>query len=431
MQEIVLYAPHSNNRLRYVADWVFVRRLGLSCRIVEDLDEAIPGSVVYGAVKPGCYCIPCSGLLSEGGLRPHVPGVAEWGGVPLFYPAAADGYSVPGDLFASIFYLLSRYEEHLPYTPDRHGRFPPEHSALSRLNLLRRPVVDEWVELLRHGLNGVCGLSIAFPAYTFLPSYDIDIAFHTLHKGVLRLGGALASAAIKGNYAEIWLRLKVLAGKERDPYDAFGFLKHLHTGRAVRPKYFMLSALRTGAYDKNIHPMHPKMAALTRSIAQYADVGLHPSYHHELDEALIREKKVLEQVLGSDIAESRQHYIRFNIQDTPRHLLASGIVDDYSMGYGSKLGFRAGTGSPFPWYDFSLEASTELVLHPFCFMDTTAFYEEKLGVAEAFAILRAMQSALQRTGGRLVTIFHNSSLGTAPEWQGWAEAYKGFLEEAQ
>ncbi len=99
------------------------------------------------------------------------------------------------------------------------------------------------------------------------------------------------------------------------------------------------------------------------------------------------------------------------------------------MGYGSHLGFRAGTGNSFLWFDLEKDMATQLRVHPFCFMDTTAHYEAKLSPAEAFARLEAMSKVLEKTGSTLITVFHNFSLGTSNEWKGWRQAYEHFLGE--
>jgi hypothetical protein len=128
---------------------------------------------------------------------------------------------------------------------------------------------------------------------------------------------------------------------------------------------------------------------------------------------------------------SRQHYIRLKIPDTYYHLIANGIEEDFSMGYGSKLGFRAGTGSSFLWYDLMKEQVTSLRVHPFCFMDTTALYDNHMDAGGAFAELATMADALKKANSTLNTIFHNFSLGTAAEWEGWKNGYEKFLAQMQ
>ncbi|SDM19246.1 DUF7033 domain-containing protein [Pedobacter antarcticus] len=46
------------------------------------------------------------------------------------------------------------------------------------------------------------------------------------------------------------------------------------------------------------------------------------------------------------------------------HLIKHGLQKDYRMGYLNKPGFRAGTCTPFYWYDLQLEKMTHLRIHP-------------------------------------------------------------------
>ena len=62
-------------------------------------------------------------------------------------------------------------------------------------------------------------------------------------------------------------------------------------------------------------------------------------------------------------------------------------------------------------------------------MDTTAHYELGLSAHEAFEQLNDMNDILLKTGSTMTTVFHNFSLGTAPEWAGWAPAYQSWLQQ--
>jgi hypothetical protein len=53
------------------------------------------------------------------------------------------------DLFAAAFYLVTRYEEYLPFIADRHNRFEASQSVLFKHGLLERPLINEWAEDLK------------------------------------------------------------------------------------------------------------------------------------------------------------------------------------------------------------------------------------------------------------------------------------------
>ncbi len=430
MSPIVIYSPFTTPRLSYVLEWLFRERLQLSYQLVHELPAADGGAnvICYGTVVQGLVSVPDTGLLSASGIPDAAPPPAMWQDMPVFFAEESGAYSVPFDLFSAIFYLLSRAEEYLPYTPDKHGRYPARASMLYKAGVLQRPLADEWVHAFRQLLEMEWDVKLPGPVYHFSPTYDIDMAYSHLHKGLRRVAGAYLRAMLRVDVKQLNERIQVVRKKQKDPYDSFRWLHHLHQEYDCSPLYFILSALRTTAFDKNIHPQHPAMARVIRNLANDGKIGIHPSYYaHEAD-TMQREKQTLEQVAGVTTAISRQHYIKVAVPHTYRMLLQHGITEDYSMGYGSHLGFRAGTGSSFLWYDLEQETVTPLRVFPFCFMDTTAHFEQKMTVTEAFDALDGMCRTLQETGSMLITVFHNFSLGTDEQWRGWRQAYEHFIQ---
>jgi len=432
METIVVYSPRQSARLKYAADWLLKERLQLNYVVITDEAEALklPFVISYGKTLANSLSIPDAGLLWQQNIVPQEPTAGNWKELPTLYAAdnGAD-YSLSFDLFSAIFYLLSRYEEYMPYEQDKHGRYPPVNSILYKKGWLQRPLVDEWVAALRKELQTALKINIPATAFVHLPTYDIDMAYSHLHKGIGRIAGAYIRAILKVDVKQISERTQVLKKKQKDPYDSFRWLRQLHKEYGCKPVYFILSAFKTTKFDKNIHPQHPAMVRVIKNLAKEGVVGIHPSYYSTQDSVLLQEKQALEQIAGRSMLISRQHYIKVKAPDTYRQLLQHGITEDYTMGYGSKLGFRAGTGNAFYWYDLQNEAITGLRIHPFCFMDTTAFYEAGLSVSAAFETLESMSKLLEKTGSTLVTVFHNFSLGTSNEWKGWRQAYEHFLQE--
>ncbi|MBA3827958.1 MAG: hypothetical protein H0X33_03390 [Taibaiella sp.] len=425
MTQVTIYAPYKTNRLLYVLDWLFKEQLGISYQLTDNTENITGTCISYGQTIAGAWTIPDSGLLWEQGVKEHDIAYGKWNTLPVIYAKEDAGYALPFDIFSALFFLLSRYEEYYAYTPDRHDRYPATASIAYKQGWLRRPLVDEWVAQFGKLLSEKFHVPIKPRAYSYIPTYDIDIAFSYRYKGWKRTAGALAKDLIGGKISKGIERLKTVGGKLDDPYDSYDAISKLHHHQPVKPLFFVLSALRITAHDKNIAPFHPAMVALVKRLNDIGQIGIHPSYYSNT-RGILPEKQLLENNIGHPILISRQHYIRIDMRATYQQLIKVGITDDYSMGYGTHLGFRAGTGQSFLWYDVANECSTPLRLHPFCFMDTTALYDEGMNAGQAFAVLDEMNALLKQTNSQLITIFHNFSLGSSEEWKGWREMYEQY-----
>jgi hypothetical protein len=431
MDTIVVYSAEHSNRLKYVLDWLFKERLQLNYKLTHNEADThgLPVFISYGKPVANSISIPDTKLLWAKGTEKLTPETDNWNSLPVLFAIKDSGCSIPFDLLSAIFFLLSRYEEYDQRSNDKHGRYPATHSILYKQGLLTRPILDEWVSAFRKQLQQAIGMNLPATHFVFQPTYDIDIAYSHIHKGFMRIMGAYVRAMLKGDMRQISERTQVLKNKQKDPYDSFRWLRQLHKQYDCKPIYFILSANKTTAFDKNIHPQHPAMMRVIKNLAKEGAIGIHPSYYAEDGDLLTKEKNMLEHIAGNTTHISRQHYIKVKLPDTYRMLLRHNIKEDYTMGYGSHLGFRAGTGNSFYWFDAEQDTVTPLRVHPFCFMDTTAHFEAKLSPTEAFAKLEAMSTILEKTGSPLITIFHNFSLGTSSEWKGWRQCYEAFMQE--
>ncbi|MFL5740591.1 MAG: polysaccharide deacetylase family protein, partial [Flavisolibacter sp.] len=333
------------------------------------------------------------------------------------------------DLFAAIFYLVTRYEEYLPHGKDSYDRFAHEDSVAFKNNFLHLPLVNIWLEdfrlLLAERNQEFKNLDSHF---SFLPTYDIDMAWSFRNKGFKRNAGGVLLLLFKLKLRKLSKRLKVLRGKIQDPYDAYDWMDELHANFALEPIYFFLLAKEKTRHDKNISVANPEFQKLIRDLAAKYTTGLHPSWASgNLPSLLTKEKHLLEQITGKPVAHSRQHFIRFQLPVTYQQLLGLGIKNDYSMGYGSINGFRASISTPYYWYDLKHEEKTDLLLHPFCFMDANAYYEQHLSAGQALNELMQYYSVIRSVNGRMITIWHNSFLGTDSSFEGWREAYEEFI----
>lgn len=424
---LLIYASHINPRLAYIVKTLFKEHAALT----NDAEyfAAFNGVRINYSLQPVVkdeYQIKPCGLLEENNIRPQHIHCFEWNNLKAFFKTSGH---LPFDIFSASFYLVARYEEYLPYITDEYGRYAHTNSIAHKENFLHLPLINLWMKELEKQLAERFATYIPMPSsFTFLPTYDIDIAYSYLHKGWWRNTGGFVRDLVRFKINSLKERLAVLRQQQKDPYDVFDWLDDLHQRYAINPVYFFLLANKAKGYDRNIDPGKETMRMLIRHHTERYPVGIHPSWQSGDDpEVLTSEIKRLEIIKGEAVFQSRQHYIRMKLPETYHRLTANGITEDYSMGYGSINGFRASICTPFYWYDLMQDKETTLLIHPFCFMEANAYFEQGLSADEAFAELQHYHDIVKQTGGELSCIFHNHFLTTQPAWISWHNGYENFL----
>lgn len=428
---MIIYSHTLTPRLQYVVDFLsqyYHTPIKLICDEEKYLTHPDPHRINYSyhRLLDNEVWIHSHVLLFESTIRPVKVECFEAHGRKAFFRSEGDtGF----DLFAGTFYLLTRYEEYLPHPKDSYGRFAHTASLAYKEDFLHLPLINLWLEDFRALLGErFPNLQLLSSSFRLKLTYDIDIAWSYKNKGIKRNAGALVRLFFSGKWKSMMHRIRVIKGKRQDPFDAYEWMDNLHRQIAQDPIYFFLVAQQAGRFDKNIDPENPDFQDLIRNTASKFTIGLHPSWASgDHQPFLAKEKNWLEKTTEQTITASRQHYLRFELPGTYRRLLAAGIQDEYSMGYGTVNGFRASVATPFYWYDLKNESKTALCIHPFCFMDANAFYEEKKEAEEALREIMQYYEIIRSVNGTMITVWHNSFLGTDPQFEGWREAYERFV----
>ena len=82
------------------------------------------------------------------------------------------------DLFAGAFFMLTRWEESFGLYEDKHGRFPAANAVIVKHGFILRPVVDEYVALLKKWLTSFGYHVPKENKFTVVPTCDVDIPFY-------------------------------------------------------------------------------------------------------------------------------------------------------------------------------------------------------------------------------------------------------------
>jgi hypothetical protein len=431
MNSVLVFSHSITPRLQYIIDFLS-QYYGLQFKLISDEERFLKATETckinysYHRLDPNELFIHSHALLFESSIRQVKVECFEKERYKAFFKAEGDfGF----DLFAAIFYLITRYEEYLPHQKDMYGRYAHENSAAFKENFLHLPLVNIWLESFKQLLlSKEPSFNIRHSKFSFLPTYDIDIAWSFRNKGFKRNFGGILQLFFKGKFKKMVQRIRVIKGKRQDPFNSYEWMDQLHERFNLHPTYFFLVAKEKGKYDKNIDITNQEYQQLVQSISSRYAVGLHPSWASgDIPSLLTKEKATLEQIANQAISSSRQHYIRFDLPSTYRKLIALGLTNDYSMGYGSINGFRASIATPFYWYDLKNEEKTQLFIHPFCFMDANSYYEQKLSSEAAFEELMQYLNVIKSVNGTMITIWHNNFLGTGEEFGGWRDVYQNFV----
>ena len=430
---VLIYSPEQSPRLSYITKFIFSDVLHGSCAITSSKEEfaAFPGPKInYSKESLGGLTIRPQLLLFERDIHDFLPEFGVVNDMFVLFPVTEE-FCLPFDPFAASFFMISRYEEYLPQPLDKHKRVLIANSVAYRYGFFDKPVVDHWALWLKDLLlENFPSFHFSERYYRFTPTIDVDIAFAYRHRTVLRTSCAALKAMLKGDVNDTVRRFQTLVLKKTDPYDCFDQVTGWFNKFKLDPKYFFLLG-KYGEFDKNISPSHPAMKELVDKIHQEYEVGIHPSYGSEGNGKLLQsEISTLEKLLNSKVTISRQHFLKLRFPETYRLLIENGIEEDYTMGQASLPGFRAGTCTPFLFYDIHRESETTLRIFPFQVMDGTLNQYMKLSPSEAMEVCKNLIREVKKVNGTFVSLWHNESLSEMREWKGWSEVFYKHLEEA-
>lgn len=426
---LLVYTPKITSRLKFIFKQICFRILGIPVDFTNKIEPFIAHDslkISYG-YQPlrNEFFVKSNGLLDEQGLSDITLNVQDWDNTKCFF-YVGDKSDLPFDIFSAAFYLLSRYEEYLPHVKDSYGRFTKEESLGFKHDFLHQPVVDIWAYKFRTALQR------RFPDYEFTqrtytidPIIDVPVAYRYQNKGFLRTIGGTFYDLFTFKFKNVYNRYMVLTGLRKDPFNVFNWI--LNRQKAVHQRFkifFLIGAYTT--YDKSINIQKKGFVSLIKYMSDYCHVGLKVSFL-ALDNLNIlkSEKQNIEAVINTDLEIVRASFSKVNLPVTYRNMIELEITSDYTMGYPNTIGFRAGTCTPFLFYDIDYEIQTPLLIYPFQLMDfallkNTSFLDKKE------TLERAMEQ-VKNVNGTFRFIFHNYSFGSKRRWANFKKLFNLIL----
>lgn len=425
---LLIYTHKITNRFTYVTRHIFVNLLGIDVTYSTKVEDFIKhqGPKITYTKKPlqNEFFIQSNGLLTELGIREVDIEMGKWEEIPCFFRTGHES-TIPFDLFAASFFLLTRYEEYWPYSADKQGRFPAEKSIALKHGFMHKPLIDLWAlrlqEQLKRRFPALKGKS---PNYRFTSVIDVTTSHAYANRGPIRSIGGMLIDLGRFRIKRIFERLAVLGNLKRDPFDNFSHILALHRKVSVDSIFFFQFA-DYSTHDKNVSTESAKFRHLIKSVADYTKVSLATSYaaHDDL-EKLKLEKKRLSKVINRPIDSSRMRYNWVDIPVSYRNLTEAEFKADYSMGYTHQMGFKASTCSPFYFYDINAETQQPILVYPFAMHDY-ALRSIRMKETMMEEVVQLYQ-VVKAVNGHFITVFSNEHLGGSHRVD-WLDLYQSII----
>lgn len=408
---------------------IFTRILGVDVTFTTTVEDFIKhsGPKITYTKQPlqNEFFVRSNTLLFEQGISDVEVKIKDWDGLPCFFEAG-ERSNIPFDIFSASFYLISRYEEYLPHVKDELGRFSVKESLAYQNKFLKRPLIDLWAKKF------LTILKERFPEieqkskkYQFTSIINVTSSHCFAYRSFVRTVGGILLDLSKFKLLRLAKRMAVWINLKKDPYNNFVYLMNLHKEIKCKTMFFFQFA-DYSKHDKNVSIYKNKFRYLIKSVADYSVVSLSASYSSSLNNTTLKEEKNrLANLINRPVNYSRMRYNKVNIPKTYQNLVEAEFTDDYTMGYTHEVGFRAGTCTPFYFYDINLEVQQPIKIHPFAVCDYSFLKFKKQG--QVFESLDDIYREIKEVQGNFNIIFSNELLGSSHRLK-WLKLYKALLK---
>lgn len=384
-------------------------------------DSALP-CVSWGAVKEG--------WTPPGGQNLPVPGKHTLR-VPLIQKESF-GFVVHYDLLGMVYWILSRSEEVGRSDLDEHERFSARNSHAMKYDYLERPIVDEWLSILR---DIICinwpELKLLKHKFSMRVSHDVDepsrYAFRSLPRWLRAIGGDIIKRRDVGGVLKA-LIVKFTSRKSLsslDPANTFDWIMAQSEKEGIASAFYFICGRTDLTRDADYELEHPAIRELLRRINKRGhEIGLHPSYNSYLSNSVIlgevaRLRRVcLEEGIVQAAWGGRMHFLRWSQPATLRAWDEASMSYDSTLGYAELVGFRCGTCFEYPAFDPVSQEILNVRIRPLIVMDVTLTSTSYLALGygdAAFEKVKMLKDACRTVDGQFTLLWHNNNLVTEEE----------------
>ncbi len=323
------------------------------------------------------------------------------------------------DIFASSFFMLTRWEEFVNPIRDKYERFPGVESVAYKFQFIDFPVVNEyanylWLLIKKNGYEG----NIKSRRFRIIPTCDVDHLF--LYTDLTALKYVVRQYLKKRSFTkackEVILYSKTKIDYNHDPY--FSFLKMMETAEKYDNQYnfFFLMGKNT-EFDNKFLLEGEVFSNLLAEINQRGHiVGFHPGFDTYNNPILWNElKQKFDSYVGKVTVRGRQHFLRFDNPITWRIWDDNNMNWDSTLLYPDVIGFRSGSCYNYTTFDIIKRKKLKLQEYPLIIMDAALKWYLRMSQEKAIEEVKRIKNIVRNYNGDFVFLWHNSGF-FYPDW---------------
>ncbi|HUX59159.1 MAG TPA: polysaccharide deacetylase family protein [Bacteroidales bacterium] len=369
-------------------------------------------------------------ILSEKELRLNE--IVYINGIPVLFPNSSEKqffYFQNGniifnhDLFKSVFYLLSGYQECNNQELDSFGRFLSTSSIQSKLKINNKPVVNYYFAEIIEGIEEFCLThNLEFKKreqsgiFTFFLTHDVDrIKYFNINSLLYTIKILFRQKKDRKKNIDIIKEIFRIAFHiinifdNKDPFWNFEELTKKEKELEICSTYFFLPKDQKHV-DSYYNIDDKKIGKLIEMLKKEGnEIGLHGTVRsHTSLETL--SKIVTDFLKATKLKKTgiRQHRLMWQHPLTAINHNIAGISYDSTLGFADHEGFRNSYCHPFKLFDFENNLILSYWEIPLNVMDSTLFYYRKLSTEEATEAVSTILKEIKKFNGVFTLLWHNS-----------------------
>ncbi|MBL7053959.1 polysaccharide deacetylase family protein [Patescibacteria group bacterium] len=322
------------------------------------------------------------------------------------------------DIFASCFFMLTRWEEYVIKKRDKYNRFIPTESLAYKQKFLHRPITNEYTEMLWNMLKFLkIKQTRKKRKFTICLTHDVDeIDRYKWYPPLIAIKKTIKKLAFKKLIKILFDYIKVKIKLKNDPYHDI-FLNYIIN---LEKKYKFKSSFYFMTDNKRYLLSNPILKKIIAKLKKEKfEIGIQTGFRAYNNPKIIKKEKIeFEKIINKKITSGRQHYLKWAGPKSWETWENADLKYDTTLCYANFNGFRCGVCYPFKPFNILKKKVINIWEIPLIVMDGT-LDNKKLSYSEAFKEIIKLLNQTKNYNGIFVFLWHNCYMTElfTPKWK--------------